>query len=59
MHLLNGKGIDNFMENLSGITDGYQNYEENDCQVEIVIGASKRTGMWKLQLKIVKIAILN
>ena len=44
-HLLNGKGIDNFKENLSGITDGHQNYEENDCQVKIVIGASKRTGM--------------
>ena len=31
MHLLNGKGIDDSTGNLSGITDGHQNYEKCEC----------------------------
>ena len=38
-HLLNLKRIDNTKENMSGITDGNQNYERCDCKVRIVIGA--------------------
>ena len=38
-HLLNLKKIDNSTENMSGITDGHQNYERCDCNVKIVIGA--------------------
>ena len=30
------------MENMSGITDGHQNYEKRDCKVRIVIGAEKK-----------------
>lgn len=40
--LLNGKEIDDSTENLSGITNDHQNYEEWEREVEIVIGASKR-----------------
>ena len=45
MHLLNGKEINDSMENLSGITNGHQNYEDCWCEVKTVIGGSKRTGM--------------
>ena len=38
-HLLNLKKIDNSTENMSGITDGHQNYEKCDCKVRIVIDA--------------------
>ena len=38
-HLLNLKKIDNSTENMSGITNGHQNYERCDCNVKIVIGA--------------------
>ena len=38
-HLLNLKKIDNSTENMSGITDGHQNYEKCDYKVRIVIGA--------------------
>ena len=31
MHQLNGKEIDDSMENMSGITNGYQNYEKCEC----------------------------
>ena len=30
-HQLNGKGIDDSTENMSGITDGHQNYEKCEC----------------------------
>ena len=36
MHLLNAKGIDDSMENMSGIIKGYQNYERCQCKVRIV-----------------------
>lgn len=52
--LLSGKIIDTSTENLSGITDVHQNYEKCECEGNIVIGASKRTRKWKLQLKISK-----
>ena len=39
MHLLNSKGTDNSTENMFGITDGHQSYEECDYKVRIVIGA--------------------
>ena len=39
MQLLDGKGIDDSTKNLSGITDGHQNYERCECKVRIVIGA--------------------
>ena len=39
MHLLNAKGIDDSMENMSGIINGHQNYERCDCKVRIVISA--------------------
>ena len=38
-HLLNLKRIDNFTENISGITDDHQNYEKCDCKIRIVIDA--------------------
>ena len=41
--LLNEKGIENSIENLSGITDGHHNYKEWECEVKIVISALKRT----------------
>ena len=31
MHQLNGKEIDDSSENMSGITDGDQNYEKCEC----------------------------
>ena len=37
--LLNGKGTDDSTENMSGITDDHQNYENCECKVKIVIGA--------------------
>ena len=39
MHLLNSKGTDNSKENMFGITDGHQSYEECECKVRIVIDA--------------------
>ena len=44
-HLLNLKRIENSEENMSGITDGHQNYEKCDYKVRIMIGTyKKRTG---------------
>ena len=40
--LLNGKGTDDSTENMSGITDDHQNYENCECKVKIVIGAWKK-----------------
>lgn len=40
--LLNWKEIDDSTENLSGIIDDHQNYEECECEVEILIGTLKR-----------------
>ena len=37
-------GIDDSTANLSGITDGRQYYEECQCEVKTVFGASRRTG---------------
>ena len=37
--LLNLKGIDNYTKNISGITDGHQNYEKCECKVRIVVNA--------------------
>ena len=37
-HLLNLKTIDNLTENMSGITDGHQNYKKCDFKVRIVKG---------------------
>ena len=37
--LLIAKGIDDSAENMSGITDGHQNYEKCQCKVIVVIGA--------------------
>ena len=31
-HQLNRKGIDDTTENISGITDGHQNYEKCECR---------------------------
>ena len=31
-HQLNEKGIDDSMENMSGITNGRQNYEKRECR---------------------------
>ena len=53
------EGFDNSTENLFGITDGYQSYEEYECEFEIVIGVSERTRKWKLQLEIVKTPIFK
>ena len=39
MHVLNLKRIDNSTENMSGITEGHQDYEKCDCKVRIVMGA--------------------
>ena len=47
MHLLNLKRTDKSTENMSGITDGHQNYEKFDCKVRIVVGASKKN--WKVK----------
>lgn len=41
-HLLNWQEIDDSTENLSGIIDDHQNYEECECEVEILIGTSKK-----------------
>lgn len=40
--LLNWKEIDDSTENLSGIIDDHQNYEECECEVEILIDTLKR-----------------
>ena len=37
--LLNGKEMDDSAENMSGITDGHQNYEKCECKVRIAVGA--------------------
>ena len=42
------------MDILSSITDYHQNCQECKCEVKVVISVSKRTGKWKLQLKISK-----
>ena len=49
MLLLNWKGIDDYTENMSGITDGYQNHEKCECKARIVIGAEKKN--WKVKNK--------
>ena len=36
MHQLNGKGIDDSMENMPGITNGYQNYEKCECRDQCI-----------------------
>ena len=51
MHQLNGKGTDDSMENMPGITNGYQNYEKCECRDQCI---KKRTGMWKVKQKVSK-----
>ena len=48
-NLLNGKGIDDSAENMSGITDEYQNYEKRECKVWIVTGAYKKKRKVKVE----------
>ena len=50
-HQLNGKGIDNSTESMSGITDDHQNYEKCECSDRCI---KKRIRERKIKLKISK-----
>ena len=35
-HLLDGKGIDDSIENMPGVTNGHQNYEKCECRDQCI-----------------------